>query len=117
MAAILYRLVDSAKLADVEPRNFLLRATRAALENPGTVTLLVTLPREPAPAEHPPRGGLPQQPIPIQVGWGEELRLLSSRAAEITARTLFLLSWRKKWPPGKKRGRSGSTLCCRQADI
>ena len=39
VAAILYSLVETAKLAGVEPRSFLIQATRAALEEPGTVTL------------------------------------------------------------------------------
>ncbi len=39
VAAILYSLTESAKLAGDEPYAYLLKATRAALENPGTVTL------------------------------------------------------------------------------
>ena len=43
-----YSLIESAKLCGVEPKAYLLQATRAALENPGTVTLphaLLTLSR------------------------------------------------------------------------
>lgn len=39
VAAILYSLVETAKLTGAEPRAYLLQATRAALEEPGTVTL------------------------------------------------------------------------------
>lgn len=39
VAAVLYSLVETAKLAGVEPRGYLLQATRDALEQPGTVTL------------------------------------------------------------------------------
>jgi len=39
VAAILYSLVETAKLAGAEPRAYLIHATRAALEQPGTVTL------------------------------------------------------------------------------
>lgn len=39
VAAILYSLTESAKLVGQEPHAYLLTATRAALENPGTVTL------------------------------------------------------------------------------
>jgi transposase len=39
VAAILYSLTESAKLVGAEPHSYLLRATRAALERPGTVTL------------------------------------------------------------------------------
>lgn len=39
VAAILYSLTESAKLVGAEPRSYLLKATRAALEAPGTVTL------------------------------------------------------------------------------
>ncbi len=39
VAAILYSLTESAKLAGDEPYAYLLKATRAALEKPGTVTL------------------------------------------------------------------------------
>jgi transposase len=39
VAAILYSLTESAKLVGQEPHAYLLKATRAALENPGTVTL------------------------------------------------------------------------------
>jgi len=39
VAALLYSLLESAKLAGVEPKLYLLTATRAALANRGTVTL------------------------------------------------------------------------------
>jgi len=39
VAALFYSLIESAKLCGVEPKAYLLCATRAALENPGTVTL------------------------------------------------------------------------------
>jgi len=39
VAALFYSLIESAKLCGVEPKAYLLHATRAALENPGTVTL------------------------------------------------------------------------------
>jgi transposase len=39
VAALFYRLCETAKLAGVEPRSYLLKATRAALHQPGTVTL------------------------------------------------------------------------------
>lgn len=39
VAAILYSLVETAKLAGVEPRSYLIQATRAALAEPGAVTL------------------------------------------------------------------------------
>jgi transposase len=39
VAALFYGLTESAKLCGVEPKAYLLRATRAALENPGTGTL------------------------------------------------------------------------------
>jgi len=39
VAAIFYTLLESAKLAGVEPKSYLMKATRAALEVPGTVTL------------------------------------------------------------------------------
>ncbi len=39
VAALFYSLIESAKLCAVEPKAYLLEATRAALENPGTVTL------------------------------------------------------------------------------
>ena len=39
VAAILYSLCESAKLAGEEPRAYLLKAARAALDSPGTVTL------------------------------------------------------------------------------
>ena len=38
-AALFYSVIESAKLCGVEPKAYLLCATRAALENPGTVTL------------------------------------------------------------------------------
>jgi transposase len=43
VAALFYSLIESAKLCGVEPKAYLLCATRAALENPGTVTLPHTL--------------------------------------------------------------------------
>jgi len=39
VAALFYSLIESAKLCGVEPKAYLLVATRAALENPGTATL------------------------------------------------------------------------------
>lgn len=39
VAALFYSLCETAKLAGVEPRAYLLRATHAALRKPGTVTL------------------------------------------------------------------------------
>jgi transposase len=39
VAALFYSLIESAKLCGVEPKAYLLAATRAALANPGTVTL------------------------------------------------------------------------------
>jgi transposase len=39
VAALFYSLCETAKLAGVEPRAYLLQATHAALEKPGTVTL------------------------------------------------------------------------------
>jgi transposase len=39
VAALFYSLIESAKLCGVEPKAYLLYATRAALQNPGTVTL------------------------------------------------------------------------------
>jgi transposase len=39
VAALFYSLCESAKLAGVEPRAYLLKATHAALREPGTVTL------------------------------------------------------------------------------
>lgn len=39
VAALFYSLIESAKLAGVEPKAYLLRAARAALATPGTVTL------------------------------------------------------------------------------
>ena len=39
VAALFYSLIESAKLCGVEPKAYLLVATRAALENPDTVTL------------------------------------------------------------------------------
>jgi len=39
VAALFYSLIESAKLCGVEPKAYLLQATRAALETPGTVTL------------------------------------------------------------------------------
>jgi transposase len=39
VAALLYSLIESAKLCGVEPKAYLTTATRAALETPGAVTL------------------------------------------------------------------------------
>jgi transposase len=39
VAALFYSLLESAKLCGLEPKSYLLAATRAALERPGTVTL------------------------------------------------------------------------------
>jgi transposase len=39
VAALFYSLCETAKLAGVEPRSYLLEATQAALRKPGTVTL------------------------------------------------------------------------------
>ena len=43
VAALFYSLIESAKLCGVEPKAYLLRALRAALATPGTVTLPHTL--------------------------------------------------------------------------
>jgi transposase len=39
VAALFYSLLESAKLAGIEPAAYLAAATRKAIENPGTVTL------------------------------------------------------------------------------
>ncbi len=39
VAALFYSLIESAKLAGVEPRAYLGEAARRAIRNPGTVTL------------------------------------------------------------------------------
>src|SRR5262249_4326606 len=39
VAALMYSLIESAKLAGVEPKAYLLRAVRAAIAAPGAVTL------------------------------------------------------------------------------
>lgn len=39
VAAILYTLIETAKLRDVDPRAYLLRAADIAIEHPGTITL------------------------------------------------------------------------------
>ena len=39
VAALFYSLCESAKLADTDPRAYLLEATRRALAEPGTATL------------------------------------------------------------------------------
>ena len=39
VAAILYSLIETAKLLGVEPHDYLLKATHAAIQEPGTVTL------------------------------------------------------------------------------
>jgi len=49
VAAILYSLTESAKLIGDEPYAYLLKATRAALEKPGTVTLPARPGDQPAP--------------------------------------------------------------------
>ena len=43
VAALLYSLIESAKLCGVEPKAYLLRALRATLATPGAVTLPHTL--------------------------------------------------------------------------
>lgn len=43
VAAIFYSLCESAKLAGIEPRSYLLQATYAAIDHPGTVTLPASL--------------------------------------------------------------------------
>ena len=40
MAALFYSLIESAKLAGVEPRAYLREATLWAVRNPGTATLV-----------------------------------------------------------------------------
>jgi hypothetical protein len=47
VAALFYSLIESAKLAGVEPRAFLREATLRAVRNPGTATL----PRDLKPSE------------------------------------------------------------------
>lgn len=47
VAALFYTLIESAKLAGVDPAIYLAEATRRALENPGTVTLPHELRAEP----------------------------------------------------------------------
>ena len=39
VAALFYTLIESAKLAGVEPAGYLAEATRRAIANPSTVTL------------------------------------------------------------------------------
>ncbi len=39
VAALFYSLIESAKLAGVEPRAYLSEAARSAIRSPGTVTL------------------------------------------------------------------------------
>jgi len=39
VAAILYTMVESAKLAGVDPHRYVLEATRRAIASPGTATL------------------------------------------------------------------------------
>ena len=39
VAALLYALIESAKLAGVGPRAYLAEAAHRAIQNPGTVTL------------------------------------------------------------------------------
>ena len=43
VAALFYSLIESAKLCGVEPKAYLLHATRAALTRPGTATLPLAL--------------------------------------------------------------------------
>ena len=43
MAALFYSLIESAKLCDVDPKRYLLAATRAALADRAAVTLPHTL--------------------------------------------------------------------------
>ena len=43
-AALLYRLIDSAKLSEVNPKTYLLEATHAGLANPGPALLPHALP-------------------------------------------------------------------------
>lgn len=39
VAGLLYALVETAKICDAEPRTYFLKASYAALEEPGAVTL------------------------------------------------------------------------------
>ncbi len=39
VAAILYSLIESAKLCDINPKEYLLKAAKAAIENPGTALM------------------------------------------------------------------------------
>jgi hypothetical protein len=39
VAALFYSLIETAKLCDVEPKSYLLRATSKALDHPSAVTL------------------------------------------------------------------------------
>jgi transposase len=39
VAAIFYSLIESAKLCGLNPKEYLLAATKAALENPGTTLI------------------------------------------------------------------------------
>ena len=39
LRALFYTLIESAKLAEVEPAGYLAEATRRAIANPGTVTV------------------------------------------------------------------------------
>ena len=39
VAALFYSLIETAKLCGVEPRDYLIHATRAAINKPGTVVL------------------------------------------------------------------------------
>lgn len=49
VAALFYSLIESAKLASVEPQAYLREATKRAIRNPGTVTLPHTLLAEASP--------------------------------------------------------------------
>jgi transposase len=42
VAALFYSLIETARLHGEDPARYLLRVTLAAIENPGTVTLLVS---------------------------------------------------------------------------
>lgn len=39
VAALFYSLIETAKLCDLEPKDYLLQAARAAITNPGSVFL------------------------------------------------------------------------------
>lgn len=50
VAAILYSLIETAKLSGLDPAAYLRHAALAAIENPGAVTLPVTKPGPPPPS-------------------------------------------------------------------